>query len=64
MTREEAAEIVLAGEKYVPCDRCGGDSNVLQFNCRRCAGAGDLRSAEYTEACRILKLWDELSGLL
>lgn len=62
MTREEAAEIILAEQPFRLCEECKGSGTVTEGNgnwvmgCDNCSATGVKANPQYRAACTILQL--------
>lgn len=51
MSREDALEIILKGQKYERCPDCIGQHLNTTVDCAKCSGSRVVLSKEYLEAC-------------
>lgn len=51
MTREEAGEVILENEPWMPCPKCDA---IDSSNCSRCAGYGNILDPRWIEASVLL----------
>jgi hypothetical protein len=60
MTKEEAAEEILKGEKYMDCPTCEENTRkgrrLLNEDCKMCESWSSVRRPGYIEACVVLGL--------
>ena len=56
MTEQEAAEVVLRGDKYERCKDCLDKPINTNVPCVSCSGARVMVDPDYAQACQILGL--------